>query len=305
MRRKTMRTLVAGGAFLALAATAAPESPRATPLATSEAERFVGSWVLKFNALGNERELGLTVADVNGFLGATLDSADQPEPRALDSIVKLANGVDFQFEMPFGSQRLTMHLELVESAGRITGVLREENNIFQTQVTGVRGELVVDESKRTGRTESRVIVAGDKQIKVTFGNLSIDGEDYPRLNDVPEGAVYRFVGSRATKLFTDTNLQFGDTLVKTENVAPNYPGVYSLWLKRTATGWALVINSQPDIWGTQHDPSSDVAEIPLTTEPLNELQKEFLITLQSDGGAGNLRIAWGDTAWSVPFSVAQ
>jgi hypothetical protein len=213
--------------------------------------------------------------------------------------------VDFQFEMPFGDQKLLMHLELVESAGSLSGTLREDNNLFQTQVTGEEGRLLVDESQRASRTESRVVLAGDNKVEVTFGNLSVEGEDYAKLSDVPEGAVFRFVGSRATKLFTDADLKIGDALVKAHNVSADYPGVYSLWLKRTHDGWALVVNSQPDIWGTQHEPDADVAEIPLTSAKLDEIQEEFLITLETNGNAGTIRLAWGDTAWSVPFALAQ
>ncbi len=292
-----MGCLAAGGVIA--------EAPRATGLGTAEAERFVGSWILTFDALGQQRQLGLIVADVDGLLGATLDSADQPEPRALDTIVKLPDGVDFQFEMPFGDQRLTMHLELVESAGQITGTLREANNLFSTRVTGERGELAVDEGKRGSRTDSRVVLAGDKKVSVTFGNLSMNGEDYAKLANVKEGQVFRFVGSRATKLFTDADLAFGSTIIKSANVSPDYPGVYSLWLKRTGDAWALVVNSQPDIWGTQHEPAHDVAEIPLQATESDTRQEEFLITLEANGDSGTMRLAWGGTAWTAAFSLAQ
>ena len=303
MKLNAMWTAAMVGCLASAAVMA--EGPRATNLGTAEAERFVGSWVLTFNALGQERQLGLTVADVDGFLGATLDSADQPERRALDTIVKLDNGVDFQFEMPFGDQRLTMHLELVESAGQITGILREANNIFSTQVSGERGELTVDESKRASRTDSRAIFAGDKKVTVTFGNLSVEGEDYAKLANVKDGEVFCFVGSRATKLFTDADLAFGDAIVKTANVSPNYPGVYSLWLKRVGEGWALVVNAQPDIWGTQDQAAFDVAEIPLEATKSVMAQEEFLITLEANGNSGTIALAWGETAWTAEFTLAQ
>jgi hypothetical protein len=303
MKLNAMWTAALVGCLAASAVLA--ESPRATSLGTAEAERFVGSWVLNFNALGQDRQLGLTVTDVDGFLGATLDSSDQPEPRALETIVKLDNGVDFQFEMPFGDQRLRMHLELVESAGQITGVLREQNNIFSTQVTGEPGELTVDESKRASRTDSRAVLAGNKKVTVTFGNLSVGGEDFAKLANVKDGEVFRFVGSRATKLFTDADLAFGDTIIKTANVAPNYPGVYSLWLKRVGDGWALVVNTQPDIWGTQHEAAYDVADIPLQATKSDKAQQEFLITLEANGDSGTMRLAWGEAAWTAAFSLAQ
>lgn len=292
-------------AVLALAGLAAAEAPVPSTLATSDAERFVGDWTLSFTTPGGPMQLGLSVVDLEGFLGATLDAETQPEPRALDTIVKLPDeSVDFVFEMPFGEQKLTMHLTLKESAGQLTGTLSEQNKIFSTPVAGEKGKFEVSAAKRASPTEAQIRF-GDKKVRITFGNLSVSGEDFPKLADVAEGEVFRFVGSRATKLFTDADLMFGDTLIKTANISPDYPGVYSLWLKRTTQGWTLVVNDQPDIWGTQHDPAHDVAEIPLAATESASAQEEFIVTIDSQATGGVVRLAWGNTEWSTPFSVSQ
>lgn len=306
MINKLQPMLLALAASLALAPTVTAEEPVATALATAHAERMVGSWVLTFDALGQERTMGLTVTDMDGFVGATLDSPGQPEPRALRTVTAKDDGsVDFAFEMPFGEQKLNMHLILRESAGTLEGTLAEENGIFSTKVTGHEGVLEVDAAHRASPTEARLTLADDKALKITFGNLSVEGEDYSRLRDLEDGAVFRFVGSRATKLFTDADLAFGDTVVETENVSPGYPGVYSLWLKREAGDWKLVVNSQPDVWGTQHDPAYDVAEIPLQVSKRDETQEEFIITLDEKEDGGTVRLAWGDTVWSTSFTLTQ
>ena len=122
-------------------------------------------------------------------------------------------------------------------------------------------------------------------------------------DDLP--VANRFVGGRATKLFTDANITLGDTLVKTENVAKDYPGVYSLWLKRVGDGWHLVFNEEPDIWGTQHNPEADVAEIPLTLGTLEVSQDAFLIKLEKEGETSAvLRLAWGTQEWTANLSLA-
>jgi len=288
--------------FIALLAQA--EAPIASKLPTSDAERLVGDWTLSFTTPGGPTKLGITVADIGGFVGATLDSAMQPEARALEIITKTPEGIDFQFEMPFGDQKLTMHLLLVESAGKVSGTLSEQNKIFSTAVTGERGKFDVAAADRVSPTEAQLKIA-DKKIRITFGNLRTNGEDFPKLAEVPDGAVFRFVGSRATKLFTDADLVFGDTVVKTANVTPNYPGVYSLWLKRAGEGWKLVVNNQPDVWGTQHDPTHDIAEIPLHAAERKTPQSEFCVTLEPKPQGGLVRLAWGNTEWSTPFSVNQ
>jgi hypothetical protein len=303
MNRLT-RIASAVAAALLIARAGAAEKPVASALATSEAERLVGDWTLSFSTPGGPTKLGLTVADIGGFLGATLDSAKQPEPRALETIAKTAEGIDFQFEMPFGEQKLTMHLVVAESAGKLAGTLSEQNKVFSTAVTGERGRFEVAAADRASPTEAQLKVAG-KKIRITFGNLNTKGEDYPKLASVPDGAIFRFVGSRATKLYTDTDLAFGDTVVKAANVSPGYPGVYSLWLKRAGDSWKLVVNNQPDVWGTQHDPAHDIAEIQLQASTRAAAQDEFRITLDPKADGGVVRLAWGNTEWSTPFNVVQ
>lgn len=299
-----LKRFAAVAALLLAAPLATGEAPIASTLATSEAERLVGDWTLNFKTPGGEMKLGLSVADVGGFLGATLDSPQQPEPRALEKISMTPEGVDFSFEMPFGDQKLTMHLVLTESAGKLAGTLSEQNKIFSTPVSGERGKFEVTAAERASPSEAQLRIA-DKKIRITFGNLSTKGEDYPKLASVPDGAVFRFVGSRATKLFTDADLAFGDTIVKAANYGPNYPGVYSLWIKRSGDTWKLVVNKQPDVWGTQHDPAHDVAEIPLLAAPRADAQEEFRITLDPKNQGGIVRLAWGNTEWSTSFSVSQ
>jgi hypothetical protein len=106
------------------------------------------------------------------------------------------------------------------------------------------------------------------------------------------------------KLFTDLDLVFGTTKVAAENIAPDYPGVYGLWLKKIGDGWRLVFNQEGDVWGTMHDPAKDVVDIPLEVAKLETPQDELKVTLDADGDkAGVLRIAWGDTAWSARFTT--
>ena len=120
----------------------------------------------------------------------------------------------------------------------------------------------------------------------------------------PLGAVFEYPGARCMKLFTDLDLAFGETKVAAENIAPDYPGVYGLWLKKAGDGWRLVFNEEGDVWGTMHDPAKDVVEVPLETAKLDAPKEELEVTLTAEGDkAGVLRIAWGDTAWSAKFTT--
>lgn len=274
-------------------------------LDVSEAPRFVGPWKLEMSVEGREFELYLNIVDINGKIGATVDSAMQPEPQVIENITKLPDGsVDFEYEMPFGGQSFTMHITAQESGGRLIGKLEEANQIFSAPFEAEEGSPEIDTARRASPTESNIRLNGEK-IRVTFGNLKDESQDYQRLTGLTDGDVFQYVGSRATKFFTDVDLAFGDSVIKTENFAKDYPGVYSLWLKRSGNQWSLIFNSQPDVWGTMHDAGYDVAEVPLQVATLDDAKDEFIIVLEKSENGGQMRLAWGTTEWSTDFKLAQ
>lgn len=142
-----------------------------------------------------------------------------------------------------------------------------------------------------------------KSVSVTTGTTPVDGPDFAQLADPQPGMILQQTQSTAAKLKTSVNLVFGETVINTENVAKNYPGVYSLWLKKTDSGWSLIFNEKADVWGTQHDPKADVAEVPLTYAKLDEPSKALKFELVKEGGGGMLHITFGPHRWSAPFTV--
>ena len=107
------------------------------------------------------------------------------------------------------------------------------------------------------------LALGGKNVRVLFGELELVSADREWFDRTPEGGVFQYPSSRCMKFFTDLDLAFGETRIAAGNLAPGYPGVYGLWLKKTAGGWRLVFNEEGDVWGTMHDPAKDVAEVPL------------------------------------------
>lgn len=278
----------------------------ATDLDVSQAGSFIGRWLVTIDFNGNEFNVILDVKEIDGKVGATLDSARQAEPQAIQNITRTEDGLAFEFEMKFGENAFPMTL-YARRAGddSIAGKISDANALFNSTFRGIRDFGAAIEGERPNPTDTRLSLEG-KWLRITFSDLEIDSEDYKRLTDAKDGDVFRFVGGRATKLFTDANLTFGDTVVKTENVAKDYPGVYSLWLKRVGDGWHLVFNEEPDIWGTQYNPEADAAEIPLVMSTLEESQDAFLIKLEKEGENGAvLRVAWGTQEWTANFSLAQ
>lgn len=143
-----------------------------------------------------------------------------------------------------------------------------------------------------------------KQLRISYPDLATDSGDYRAFEALEPGQVAAWTSARAVKLLTHASLSFGGVVVPYGNVSPDYPGVYSLWPKRTAGGWSLVFNGDADIWGSQRDAAADAVEVPLehstTDEPTEKLTIEFL-----DVGPGAvLRIAWGDHQFLAAFEAA-
>lgn len=286
---------------LLLAAVSVPngigaEEQSASALPVSEARGYLGEWLLSFEFQGNQATMSLRFENVDGILTATLRSPAQPQPQVITDISTVSRGVKLEYSQQFGETEIAMTMILRLERGNLHGNLSAAGGVFSTEIHGDKG------GKVPGRATLKF---GGNDLKITYGALRTTADDYRRLGEVKDGEVFEYVYSRATKLFTDADLLFGDTLIRTENAGLNYPGVYSLWLKRVGDGWHLVFNEEADVWGTQHDPSKDVAEIPLTMRAGSGEQDRFLIEMEEHGDEGLLRLAWGPNEWTADFKLSQ
>lgn len=272
---------------------AAEQAESAIPV--SEARRFLGEWTISFEMQGQRVIMSLRFLDVDGKLGATLRSPAQPQPQVISKISTVSRGLKLEYLQQFGETEIATTMVVRLERSGLHGKISTEGGLFSAEIHG----------DKTGKIPGRAVLDFQGNIlKVTYGPLRTSEEDYQRLGEVKDGEVFQYVYSRVTKLFTDADLLFGDALILAGNAGPNYPGVYSLWLKRVGDGWRLVFNEEADVWGTQHDPSKDVAEIPLTLSTLAQEEKRFLIELEQQGDIGVLRLAWGPNEWIANFKLA-
>ena len=143
-----------------------------------------------------------------------------------------------------------------------------------------------------------------KQLRISYPDLLTDSDDYRAFESLGTGEVSAWNSGRAVKLLAHASLSFDGIVVPYGNASPDYPGVYSLWPRRTADGWSLVFNGEADIWGSQRDATADAVEVPLehstADEPTEKLTIEFL---EVEPGAV-LRIAWGDHQFLAAFKAA-
>ena len=143
-----------------------------------------------------------------------------------------------------------------------------------------------------------------KQLRISYPDLATDSDDYRALEALAPGQVAAWTSARAIKLLTHASLSFGGVVVPYGNVSPDYPGVYSLWPKRTASGWSLVFNGDADIWGSQRDAAADAVEVPLEYSTADEPAEKLTIEFLEVGPGAVVRIAWGDHQFLAAFEAA-
>jgi hypothetical protein len=137
------------------------------------------------------------------------------------------------------------------------------------------------------------------------GGLPADGPDFARLTSTPAGSVVMFTGAPMPRLKTEAPLRFGEVILETGNQVTGFPGSYSMWLKRTQSGWRLVFNHEPDVWGSQHNQKFDVGDVELNYSTGHAPpSRPFAVALvPTAADRGRLQIIWGPHEWSADFVV--
>lgn len=293
-----------------LAPSAIAEEAVPTKLDSSEARDFLNKWTVTIDMMGRQMNFNMNVVNLEGKVGATIDSPQLPEPSAIDDIsIDERGNMILKYPMKFGQQEFQITVTASPTPEGLEGTFAEDSGLFSAPFTATvaAGEdAEIRETRGRNRrmaSNSARLRFGEDRVNVNFHPLATKDEDFKRLQDVKEGEIFEFVGGRATKLMTDVDMKFAQAVVKKENVAPDYPGVYSLWMRKTADGWNLVFNGEADVWGTMHNPETDAAEVALESGKAAAPAETFKVELEQTSNGGIVRILWGDMQWTAPFEV--
>lgn len=133
---------------------------------------------------------------------------------------------------------------------------------------------------------------GTTVVSVTYGRPGLKGREIESL--VPEGKVWRTGANESTAITFS-----GDVMVGNEAISAGTYSIYSLPENDSLT---IIINSKLS-WGTQYDPSKDVARasFPVKDGPFYEWFTIDFDHLSNESAHMNLR--WGDKWVAVPISV--
>lgn len=167
-------------------------------------------------------------------------------------------------------------------------------------VTAGRGNVDAVDRDRLDRFTATL--ESQDGVTLEFSKVPVTDAAYASLDTLTAGVV-RFTGHSIMKLRTAKALSFGATVLKPGNVSTGFPGLYGLWLRRAGSNWRLAVTNQPDVWGTQFDQASVVADIPLRHESMGVTDAGLEPRLELLGDASRLTIAWGRHAWTADFRV--
>ena len=135
--------------------------------------------------------------------------------------------------------------------------------------------------------------------------LVVDGPDFARVMSTRDGAVVELTEAPALRLSIDGAVRSNQVVLRPGNQTPGFPGAYSMWLKRVGSGWRLVFNQEPDVWGTQRDPKSDVGEVELTYSKSGDPARPLLVALvPTAADRWRMVLAWGPHEWAADFAAA-
>ena len=151
---------------------------------------------------------------------------------------------------------------------------------------------------------------GPARVAITYGQPHARGRTVEG-GLIPRDTVWRFGANAATALHTDVDLVLGDSARGGLQVPR---GDYTLFILYGKAGAQLIVNRQTGQWGTDYDAARDLGRLPLATRRLAEREETLTIHLvpesarPAQGDAelrGQLRIRWGQTEWSAPWSVRR
>lgn len=132
-------------------------------------------------------------------------------------------------------------------------------------------------------------------ISITYGRPSVKGRTPGKDLDPYDGREWRLGADEATTLVTDKPLKFGSVAVPA--------GTYTLYTISTGGKWELIISKKTGQWGVPYPKGEDLGRVPMTVGKAASPAEQLTLTLQDTPAGGALKIDWGTTSATAPFTV--
>ena len=141
--------------------------------------------------------------------------------------------------------------------------------------------------------KTEVTVDGAKLV-LEYGRPSLKGRAEAQL--MPPGKPWRTGADEATVITTDEALTFGTVTLQ--------PGTYTI---NTQPGdpWQLIFGklAKPNQWGVPYQPALEIGRTPMTVGTTKAPVEQLTISIDDTPAGGTLRVEWGTTSVTAPFTV--
>jgi hypothetical protein len=137
-------------------------------------------------------------------------------------------------------------------------------------------------------------VAG-ANLSITYGRPYLKGRTVGK-EVAPYGQPWRTGADEATTLVTDKPLKFGTLSVPA--------GTYTLYTLPGEKEWQLIVSKKTGQWGIPYPGAAeDLGRVPMKVAKTAAPVEQLTIAIEPAAGGGTLRVEWGTTSASVPFTV--
>ncbi len=130
-------------------------------------------------------------------------------------------------------------------------------------------------------------------LSIEYGRPSLKGRAEAQL--MPAGKPWRTGADEATTLKTDKALKFGTLTVPA--------GTYTLYTVPNAGEWELGISKRTGQWGTPVQVNDDLGRVKMAVGKTASPVEQLTISIDDTAAGATLRIEWGGTSVTAPFTV--
>jgi hypothetical protein len=132
------------------------------------------------------------------------------------------------------------------------------------------------------------------KISIEYGKPFLKGRTVGK-EVAPFGKEWRTGADEATTLVTDKALKFGSLAVPA--------GTYTIYTLPGEGEWQLIISKKTGQWGIPYPAGQDLGRVPMKVEKASAPAEQLTISIDDTASGGTLKVSWGTTVASVPFTV--
>ena len=133
------------------------------------------------------------------------------------------------------------------------------------------------------------------KITIEYGRPSLKGRSEAEL--MPPGKEWRTGADEATTLTTDKMLMIGSLMIPA--------GTYTLYTVPGDKEWQLVLGrlEKPGQWGIPYNKALEIGRASMNVVKTSKPVENVTISIDDTAQGANLRIEWGTTSATVPFTI--